>query len=147
MEASLRSQNFSCSSLDTIVRRCGPLLALALAVLTLTQTISAQTVTILGNTQDINGLGSWGILAQGIDGALYGTTFGGGKLGWGEMYRITPEGDLADVADFNGANGLDSQYGLTLGSDGAFYGASQHGGTRGCNGTGCGVFYTIHWLQ
>jgi uncharacterized repeat protein (TIGR03803 family) len=72
-----------------------------------------------------------GILAQGQDGNIYGTTVNGGTNGVGTVFQITPAGKLTVIYSFNEAQGYAPYAGLTLGTDGNFYGAAQYGGTYG----------------
>jgi uncharacterized repeat protein (TIGR03803 family) len=73
-------------------------------------------------------------LAQGRDGNFYGiTTFGGssavdGNSGYGTIFRMTANGALTTLVNFNNANGAYPHAGLTLGTDGNFYGTTQAGG-------------------
>ena len=67
---------------------------------------------------------SCGILAQGRDGNLYGTTQEGGTNGYGVVFRITPSGKLKVLYNFDGVDGSYSYGGLTLGTDGNFYGTT-----------------------
>jgi uncharacterized repeat protein (TIGR03803 family) len=69
-----------------------------------------------------------GILAQGRDGDLYGTTPLGGDFGRGGIFSITPSGGYAVIRSFDST--MANPYsGLTLGSDGNFYGTTFNGGT------------------
>jgi uncharacterized repeat protein (TIGR03803 family) len=87
-------------------------------------------------------------IAQGRDGNLYLTSFGGsgGAVNCsvtycGEAFNITPSGTVTDVFDFSNNScpadfcGYYAYGGLTLGADGNFYGATYRGGTTGDNGT------------
>jgi uncharacterized repeat protein (TIGR03803 family) len=86
-------------------------------------------------------------LVLGTDGNFYGTTLnGGGKaglkrcgaIGCGTVFKITPQGTLTTLHDFDGDPEPAIPGSLTLGSDGNFYGTSYAGGTNH-NGT----VYTI----
>jgi uncharacterized repeat protein (TIGR03803 family) len=81
------------------------------------------------------GANPFGGLTAGPAGAFFGTTSGGGANGDGTIFRITPDGTLTTLVDFqfNGAtNRGASPYGnLTLASDGNFYGVTQIGGANG----------------
>jgi len=80
----------------------------------------------LGDPADPN---SAGIIAQGRDGNLYSTTFGGG-VGYGAVFKMTPAGKLTTLYRFTGGtDGGSPLGGLTLGTDGNFYGTSRDGGT------------------
>jgi len=77
-------------------------------------------------------------LSVGSDGNLYGTTSGGGSDGAGTLFRITPEGILMTLYNFQsytgpGINqiGTDAKGKLVLGSDGALYGMTNQGGDNG----------------
>lgn len=79
---------------------------------------------------------SYGGLALGSDGKLYGVTYQGGQYGAGTIFRVTLGGSLTVLYSFTG--GGDGGYpraGLTLGSDGAFYGT-----TSGLNGSFSTIF-------
>jgi uncharacterized repeat protein (TIGR03803 family) len=68
-----------------------------------------------------------GIIAQGRDGNLYSTTPAGGTNGYGSVFKITPEGKLNVIYNFDGSLGIPYS-GLTLGTDGNLYGATLGGG-------------------
>ncbi|MGA8153033.1 MAG: choice-of-anchor tandem repeat GloVer-containing protein [Terriglobales bacterium] len=112
---------------------------LMLVVAVATTVASAQTYTDLYNFDLTHGSNPWGILAQGRDGNLYGTTFTGGANlcpttpGCGTVIKITPSGTLKVLYDFDGVDGSEPYGGLTLGTDGNFYGTTS---SRGANNYG-----------
>lgn len=73
------------------------------------------------------------LLAQGLDGSLYGTlqtNFAamGGHVG--SVFNCAPDGTVADLYNFLGKpDGSTPQSGLSLGWDGNFYGTTERGGT------------------
>jgi uncharacterized repeat protein (TIGR03803 family) len=69
-------------------------------------------------------------LVVGPDGALYGSTYGGGTNGSGTLFRVETNGGFTKLHDFNGTNG-ESPSGLVVGPDGALYGSTYVGGTNG----------------
>jgi len=78
-------------------------------------------------------------LVQGADGSFYGTAQyggngGGGYMvydpGYGTVFRITPEGALTTLVNFDSANGANPAGILLQSSDGNFYGTTS-GGTSG----------------
>ena len=89
------------------------------------------------------------LLAQGRDGALYGTTFAGGANGLGTIFK-QQAGGIKNVVlhSFSGSDGSLPGAGLTLATDGSFYGTAETGGTTG-NGvlfkiTSSGTFSTLY---
>jgi uncharacterized repeat protein (TIGR03803 family) len=72
-------------------------------------------------------------LLQGTDGALYGTTAGGGNIGAGTVFKMNPDGSsltvLADL-DFYSTGGPPLGQ-LVQGMDGALYGTNEQGGSSG----------------
>lgn len=86
-----------------------------------------------------------GILTQGMDGSFYGT--GGGGLGTGTAFRLTPDRVLINLHNFNGTDGS-SPGSITQASDGNLYGTTESGGKNGLGTifriTPQGVFKTIH---
>jgi uncharacterized repeat protein (TIGR03803 family) len=112
---------------------------LAIAVLALagvvTTTALAQTFSVLNNFGIGTGAGenpsNPGILAQGCDGNMYGTTVNGGANGVGSIFQITSAGKLTVIYSFDQTHGYAPYSGLTLGTDCKFYGATSYGGTSG----------------
>jgi uncharacterized repeat protein (TIGR03803 family) len=63
------------------------------------------------------------------DGFLYGTTFNGGALSNGTVFRVKPDGSSFNTFhDFNGDDGANPQGNIILGSDGFLYGSTFSGG-------------------
>ena len=73
-------------------------------------------------------------LVVGGDGNFYGTTAaggsGGGLLGSGTVFKVTPNGVLTSLVSFNGTNGRGPNK-LVLGPDGNLYGTTVSGGPGG----------------
>jgi uncharacterized repeat protein (TIGR03803 family) len=59
-------------------------------------------------------------LVEGPDGNFYGTTRG--SIAYGTVFRLSPTGVLATIAQFDGTNGTRPVGALIVGSDGALYG-------------------------
>jgi len=69
------------------------------------------------------------LLAQGLDGSLYGT-LQSQLFHDGSVFSCAPDGTLADLYNFLGQpDGNTPQSGLSLGWDGNFYGTTETGGT------------------
>ena len=72
-----------------------------------------------------------GPLVESADGNLYGATLGGGSIGDGMIFRITPDLTVTDIYDFCGdCLGGFHPSALVLGSDGNLYGANESGGAN-----------------
>jgi uncharacterized repeat protein (TIGR03803 family) len=67
-------------------------------------------------------------LLQGKDGNFYGTTATGGTYGNGTAFRMTPNGAVTTLAEFDGYDGANPQAGLVQGMDGNLYGTTENGG-------------------
>ena len=79
-----------------------------------------------------------GIVAQGRDGNLYSTTPAGGSAGLGTVFKVTAQGAVSVVYNFDGTHGKVPYSGLTLATDGNFYGTTSLGGS-----TNLGVLFQI----
>jgi len=80
-----------------------------------------------GGTADL-----FGKLAQGGDGALYGSAYFGGTNGFGSVFKLNPDGSGYTVL-YNFGTTPDGNYpwGVIQGSDGALYGTTRQGGANG----------------
>ncbi|MDD5559066.1 choice-of-anchor tandem repeat GloVer-containing protein [Candidatus Methylomirabilis sp.] len=79
-----------------------------------------------------DGSQSWAGLIQGADGALYGTTVGGGSGGLGTVFKLNADGSGYTILHSfvgGGADGRGPQAGLIQGADGALYGTTYEGGS------------------
>jgi uncharacterized repeat protein (TIGR03803 family) len=86
-----------------------------------------------------NGAGPVGALTEGKDGNFYGTTESGGdQLGYGTIFKLTPQGVLTTLYQFDFTHGAQPYAGVILASDGNFYGTTLAGGP-----TGDGTIYKI----
>jgi uncharacterized repeat protein (TIGR03803 family) len=74
-----------------------------------------------------------GGLLEGVDGALYGTTFQGGAFGYGAIFRLNKDGSgFTVLKSLDGvADGRYPLAGVSEGGDGALYGTAYQGGDSG----------------
>jgi hypothetical protein len=86
----------------------------------------------------------------GADGAIYGTTGGGGTgcyTGCGTVFRLMPSGSGYSESvlwKFRGdLDGSAPQSALTRTASGSLFGDTYFGGGTGCDGYGCGVAYEL----
>jgi uncharacterized repeat protein (TIGR03803 family) len=91
---------------------------------------------------NLDGAAPVGVLLQGADGFLYGTTSAGGVNGRGTIFRVGTDGSgfqlqhvFAAIPDSGSpqanVGGASPLAGLTDGKDGRFYGVASAGGTNG----------------
>jgi uncharacterized repeat protein (TIGR03803 family) len=108
-----------------------PFVVSMIIALTLAAPLRAQTYSAIWNFRESDGCcqNYPGMLAQGRDGNIYGTTQAGGANGWGNVFVMTPDGVLTPIHDFNFTDGAGPSAGLALGFDGNFYGTTYQGGT------------------
>jgi uncharacterized repeat protein (TIGR03803 family) len=69
-------------------------------------------------------------LVEVADGVFYGTTTIGGTNNAGTIFRITADGTLTTLFEFNKTNGLNPYAGLCYGMNGLLYGTTLEGGTN-----------------
>jgi uncharacterized repeat protein (TIGR03803 family) len=74
---------------------------------------------------------------RGANGALYGTTYGGGASQLGVVYRIDSAGTFSVLHSFGGPDG-EGPSGALVSSSAGLYGTTGTGGARGY-----GTFYRI----
>jgi uncharacterized repeat protein (TIGR03803 family) len=92
------------------------------------------------------------MIAQGRDGAFYGTSQQGGLSNVGCVYRVTLDGRLTLLHSFvTATDGAGPQGGVSAGSDGNLYGACFSGGRYGVGTiwkvTPTGTFTVLHVLE
>jgi len=93
---------------------------------------TAGKLTVLHNFSDNpDGATPDGGLVQGSDGNFYGTTFRGGTLGFGAIFKMTPAGKLTILYSILSNQGGYPTAGLVRASDGNFYGANTNGVDNG----------------
>jgi uncharacterized repeat protein (TIGR03803 family) len=80
----------------------------------------------------IDGAGPQGALVQCSGGYFYGTTFAGGSVGAGTVFRINSAGALTILHHFGSGptDGVGPEAGLLQATDGNFYGTTDGGGTN-----------------
>ncbi len=123
-----------------------PILATLLLVFAAATTMAtAQTYTVLYDFDGVHGYNpvNPGLLAQGRDGSLYGTTSGGGTKGDGVAFKITPSGQFKVLYVFDQVHGSYPYSGLTVATNGNFYGTATAGGNMSCRPYGCGTVFEI----
>ena len=108
---------------------------------------SSGTLTMLHAFSGPDGVGPSGGLIFGNDGALYGTTSGGGAGNRGTVFRLDPVSQtLTTLHAFSGSDGSNPRAGLVLGQDGALYGTTATGGSGDCplpSGGSCGTLFKV----
>ena len=84
-------------------------------------------------------------LTLGTDGSFYGTTYGGGTVGWGTVFKITRDGRLTTLHSFAGYpnDGALPYAGVLQATDGNLYGTSSEGGSSLACQFGCGTVFKM----
>ena len=102
------------------------LLAMAAAV---ARPSSAQTFTVLHEFAGVpnDGSGPRGGLIRDAAGNFYGTTFSGGAVGEGTVFKMDPAGHETVLFTFNNANGSFPAAGLTFDKAGNLFGVADEG--------------------
>lgn len=106
--------------------RCGTIYRLSAGKMTAVYTFCLQS-----GCPDGSGPGG---LVQGMDGNLYGETFGGGANGGGTFFRMSLSGKLTTISSFCAPSvcGYGTTPSLSVqGPDGSFYGVAELGGAYG----------------
>jgi len=114
--------------------------------------VSAQIFTTLHNFAGSDGANPFAGLVQGVDRNLYGTTTDGGAYSSGNVFKISPSGEVTSLYDFCAQrNCTDGQFPvstLVIGPDGDFYGTTQNGGIYNYGSvfkiSPAGVLTTLH---
>jgi uncharacterized repeat protein (TIGR03803 family) len=105
-------------------------------VLLVVLAVGAQSVSVLYHFGTNPGDPIWfreiGLIVEGLDGNLYGTSPQGGTINnQGTVFKMTLDGKLTVLYNFDGKTGGGPLGGLTRGSDGTFYGTTYSGGKYG----------------
>jgi uncharacterized repeat protein (TIGR03803 family) len=86
-----------------------------------------------------DGAGPPAALVRATDGNFYGPTTGGGAMGWGTVFKLTPVGTLNTIYSFCSQSGCtdgkEPQHALIQASDGNFYDTTSRGGPNVDHGT------------
>lgn len=90
----------------------------------------------------------YGGLVLAIDGNFYGTTSGGGAMGFGSVFKISSAGMLTTLHSFQSTDGAGPAAPLLQATDGNFYGTTAYGGANGNGGvfkmTPAGALTTVY---
>jgi uncharacterized repeat protein (TIGR03803 family) len=106
-------------------------------------------LTTIHSIAAIDGWFPMGALVQAASGDFYGTTPGShGRMGYGNIFRITPAGALTTLHRFTFDDGANPYAGLVEAFDGDFYGTTESGGASGSGTvfkvTRAGTFTTLY---
>lgn len=84
-------------------------------------------------------------LVRASDGRFYGTTSGGGAMGYGTAFKMEAAGNLTTIHSFIGTDGATPRAELIQANDGNLYGTTAQGGVGGCEGlvSGCGTVFKM----
>src|SRR5882724_9168933 len=94
-------------------------------------TTNGQLTTLI-SFNNTNGSDPMAALVQGPDGTLYGTTSSGGTNGgYGTVFQIATNGQLATLVSFNNTNGATPLGALVRTADGTLFGTTSAGGANG----------------
>ena len=111
---------------------------------------AGQTFTSLVDFDGTNGgVPQYGSLIQGTDRNLYGVASLGGNLklcnhyGCGTVFKMTPEGKLTTLHNFDFKDGWLAYGKLVQATDGNFYGTTSGGGFSKCGDQGCGTVFKV----
>jgi uncharacterized repeat protein (TIGR03803 family) len=85
-----------------------------------------------------------GGVTLGTDGNFYGTTYEGGSVTAGAVFKVTQGGSATTLYSFTGGSDGAYPYAPPVeGNDGNFYGTTTAGGNTKVCGSGCGTIYKI----
>jgi uncharacterized repeat protein (TIGR03803 family) len=83
-------------------------------------------------------------LIQATDGNFYGTTYAGGAVGSGTVFRVTPSGTLTTLHSFDYfKDGAYPLGGLAQDTNGTLYGTTTYGGAYSRSGLGNGTIFSL----
>ncbi|HZP22204.1 MAG TPA: choice-of-anchor tandem repeat GloVer-containing protein [Terriglobales bacterium] len=108
------------------------------AVWELSPSAGGWTFSVLYTFNGCSNCGPYGGVTMDAAGNLYGTTFGDGAFGKGNVFRLSPSNGgwtYSDLHDFTGgSDGASPQGGVSLDSHNNVYGTAPQGGIDGVNG-------------
>ena len=106
-------------------------------------TTDGASFSILTRLGSVGGSYPEAALIQGLDGAFYGTTWGGGEVGdFGTVFTVSADGSSYSVLhSFDGSQGAHPYASLVQGTDGALYGTTAEGGA---SPYGLGIVFKIN---
>ena len=110
------------------------------------QITPAGNLKVLHNFTGSNNDGAFpqGGVTLGSDGNFYGTTYEGGSVTAGAVFKLTPGGTYTTIYSFTGGSDGAYPYAPPVeGNDGNFYGTTTEGGNTKVCGSGCGTIYKI----
>ena len=110
------------------------------------QITPAGKLKILHNFTGSNNDGAFpqGGVTLGTDGNFYGTTYEGGSVTAGAVFKVTQGGSATTLYSFTGGSDGAYPYAPPVeGNDGNFYGTTTAGGNTVKCGSGCGTIYKI----
>jgi len=110
------------------------------------QITAAGTLKNIHNFTGSNNDGAFpqGGVTLGSDGNFYGTTYEGGSVTAGTVFKVTPSGTYTTLYSFTGGSDGAYPYAPPVeGNDGNFYGTTTAGGNTKVCGSGCGTIYKI----
>jgi uncharacterized repeat protein (TIGR03803 family) len=123
----------------------GRVLACAAITFSLGMCVQGQTVTLVYDFHNSGQPSAAVSVVQGTDGNLYGSA-GGGAHDQGQIFRMTPSGDLTTIYSFCAKSKCPDGAipgTLILGSDGNLYGTTYAGGSDVGSSSGSGTIFKI----
>jgi uncharacterized repeat protein (TIGR03803 family) len=124
-------------------------LSVACAAFTLSLAVraQAQTLNYFADLTATNGWEPYASVVQGTDGNFYSAGTGGIYGGGGNMFRMTPAGEVTSIYNFCSlsgcADGGSLLYAPVVGTDGNLYGAAAGGGGSGLLGEAGGTIFRM----
>lgn len=103
------------------------LLGMVVFIVCVFQVAQAQTFTVLHSFRNTDGANPVGTLVRDNLGNLYGTTFNGGLLSDGVVFKLDTSANESVLLSFNGADGEMPNAGLILDHSGNLYGPAEEG--------------------